>query len=77
MTDGTKREDDTLSGGSALITLCLGLIHKSIVVNEQAPKKECELERRLTDSECRTAASDVTHRKRIKTFPVWSTLNWR
>lgn len=42
MTDGIKREDDTLSGGSELITLCLGLIHKSIVVNELALKKECE-----------------------------------
>ena len=43
MTDGTKREDDTLSGGSELITLCLGLIHKSIVVNEPALKRNVNL----------------------------------
>lgn len=35
MSDGTKREDDTLSGGSELITLCLELTHKSIAAKEE------------------------------------------
>lgn len=35
-----QREDDTLSGGSELITVCSGLIHKSIVANELALKRE-------------------------------------
>jgi len=43
MTDGTKKEDDTLSGGSELITLCLGSIHKSIVANELALKRNVNL----------------------------------
>lgn len=69
MTDGTKRGDDTLSGGSELITLRLRLIHKSIVV---ALKRNVNLYVEA-DSECRTAASDITL-KRIKTFTVWSHL---
>lgn len=50
MTDGTKREDDTLSGGSELITLCLGLIHKSIVQNELALRRNVNLRGSLTVS---------------------------
>lgn len=43
MTDGIKQEDDTLSGGSELITVCLGLIHRSIVENELALKRNLNL----------------------------------
>lgn len=59
VTDGTKRGDDILSGGSEWITPRLGLNREPIVVAAPALKENVKLYDEA-DSECRTAAPDIT-----------------
>lgn len=74
MSDGTKREDDTLSGVSELITLCLELTHKSIAAKEE----EYEPVRGgLLTVSVTLRLLTLNLKKRIKTFPVLSLLPWK